>query len=104
MMTIDRPVSLEVSSLQSVGKLLEHPLMPSRPTPKLSVVSPCYNEERSLDELYRRLTAVCNAEVAGGDENVVVGDGSSDPTRLILGEHCPGGPPLLGGVLSPHHD
>jgi glycosyltransferase involved in cell wall biosynthesis len=66
--------------------------MPSRPTPKLSVVSSCYNEEQSLDELYRRLTAVCNAEVAGEYEIVLVDDGSSDRTRLIIGELCKGDP------------
>lgn len=46
----------------------------------LSVVAPCFNEGKTLDELYRRLSAVCR-EVAGDSyEIVLVNDGSRDDT------------------------
>ncbi len=47
----------------------------------LSVVSPCYNEEESIGELYRRLVAACR-DVADPDtyEIVLVNDGSRDST------------------------
>jgi glycosyltransferase involved in cell wall biosynthesis len=59
---------------------------------RLSVVTPCYNEENSLDELYRRVSAAC-LDVVGIDyEFVLVNDGSRDKTWLrmmLLAEHDP---------------
>lgn len=49
-------------------------------TPKLSVVVPCFNEEATLDELYRRMTAVCGEAMDGDYELLLVDDGSSDAT------------------------
>jgi polyisoprenyl-phosphate glycosyltransferase len=72
-------------------------------TPKLSIVSPCYNEEGSLGELHRRLVAVCQAEVGDDYEIVLVDDGSSDGTRSILGELCSRDPHIVGVVLSRNH-
>jgi len=47
---------------------------------RLSVIVPCYNEEASLAELHRRVTAACQ-QVAGGDyEILLVNDGSTDGT------------------------
>lgn len=52
----------------------------TRVKPRLSVVVPCYNEEPCIDELHRRLMAVCH-ETCGDDyEIVLVNDGSSDQT------------------------
>jgi dolichol-phosphate mannosyltransferase len=50
------------------------------PAPALSVVAPCFNEGAGVDELHRRVAAVC-ARVAPGDyEIVLVDDGSRDAT------------------------
>ncbi len=46
----------------------------------LSVVVPCYNEEDGIDELVRRVEAVCVAEVGADYEIVLVNDGSTDGT------------------------
>jgi dolichol-phosphate mannosyltransferase len=77
--------------------------MLTTPTPKLSVVSPCYNEEGSLSELYRRLSAVCRAEVGEDYEIVLLDDGSSDRTRSIIGELCGNDDHIVGVFLSRNH-
>ena len=48
--------------------------------PRLSVVVPCYNEVPNLDELHRRVRAVCVAQVGSSYEVVLVNDGSKDET------------------------
>jgi len=73
------------------------------PVPRLSVVSPCYNEEESLPELYRRLTQVCTAEVGDDYEIVLVDDGSTDSTRSIMAGFCDKDPHVVGVVLSKNH-
>lgn len=50
------------------------------PLPALSVIVPCYNEEASLDELHRRVTAVCRSAVGDDYELVLINDGSGDGT------------------------
>lgn len=51
-------------------------------TTKLSVVAPCYNEEKSLPEFVSRVSAVCQA--LGCDyEIILVNDGSRDRTHAI---------------------
>jgi dolichol-phosphate mannosyltransferase len=50
----------------------------------LSVVVPCYNEEDGVQELHRRVTAVCNACIGDAYELVLVNDGSSDATWEIM--------------------
>lgn len=47
----------------------------------LSVVVPCYNERDGMAELYRRVTAACEAQVGNDFEIVVVIDGATDGTR-----------------------
>lgn len=49
----------------------------------LSIVVPCYNEEEVIDELYRRLTAVCRS-LGQSYELVFVDDGSKDRTWPML--------------------
>ena len=62
----------------------------SIPTPALSVVIPCYNEQETLHELYRRVTAACVASTGSDYEIVLVNDGSRDATwdimNLLAGE------------------
>ena len=77
--------------------------MARTPNPKVSVVSPCYNEEESLHELYRRLTEVCEAEVGDDYEIVLVDDGSSDKTRPIIREFCDSDSHVVGVLLSKNH-
>ena len=58
----------------------------------LSIVVPCYNEEKGLIELIRRLIATAQAEVGGSFEIILVNDGSVDGSwseMLRLGERNP---------------
>lgn len=77
--------------------------MLTMPAPKLSVVSPCYNEEGSLSELYSRLTSVCKAEVGNDYEIVLIDDGSSDATRSIIRELSSNDSNIVGVFLSRNH-
>ena len=58
------------------------PSAPARPRQDvtLSVVAPCFNEAEGLQELYRRVTAVCRNVAGEAYEIVLVNDGSSDAT------------------------
>lgn len=47
----------------------------------LSVVVPCYNEIDGVGELYRRVSASCQAQAGQSYEIVLVNDGSTDGTR-----------------------
>ena len=51
--------------------------------PYLSVVCPCYNESEVVEELHRRVTAVCR-ELKESYEIVLINDGSQDDTWDIL--------------------
>lgn len=55
----------------------------AKPVPFLSVVAPCYNEEESLPEFYRRTSAVC-AGLGLPHEIVLVNDGSRDRTWQLM--------------------
>ena len=50
----------------------------------LSIVAPCYNEEASLGELYRRCAAAAEKAVGRSFEIVLVNDGSSDRSWDVL--------------------
>lgn len=71
--------------------------------PALSVVAPCYNEEGSLRELHRRLTAACRDVVGGDYEIVLIDDGSKDATRAQIGELCQADSHVVGVFLSRNH-
>ena len=75
----------------------------TRPTPRLSVVAPCYNEAENLDELFRRLRAACTQAVGDAFEIVLVNDGSRDRTweeiRRLVDAH----PQVCGVNLSRNH-
>jgi polyisoprenyl-phosphate glycosyltransferase len=49
----------------------------------LSVVVPCYNEEESLAEMYRRVKAACD-DVRVSYEIILVNDGSRDKTLELM--------------------
>ena len=51
-----------------------------RTTVRVSAVIPCYNEEESIGELYRRVSAACLEEIGEDFEIVLVNDGSADST------------------------
>ncbi|MGE3142320.1 MAG: glycosyltransferase family 2 protein [Hyphomonadaceae bacterium] len=70
---------------------------------KLSVVSPCYNEEESLGELHRRLTNVCRAEMGEDYEIVLIDDGSRDKTRELIRDLSVNDPHVVGVFLSRNH-
>ena len=57
-----------------------------KPRLKLSVVVPCYNEEKGLAELHRRVTRVCSDVVASSYELVLINDGSRDATWKIMSD------------------
>lgn len=48
--------------------------------PSLSVVTPCFNEEDSISNLYARVTNVCRRTVGSSYELILVNDGSRDST------------------------
>lgn len=56
--------------------------------PRLSVVIPCYNEAAGMDELVRRVVAVCEAQFPDAYEIVLVNDGSRDATWPIIGRYA----------------
>lgn len=60
--------------------------MSAQPTPlRLSVVAPAYNEQETLREFHRRLSAVLDG-IAAASEVVYVNDGSSDATLALMQE------------------
>src|SRR5262249_41382288 len=70
--------------------------------PVLSVVVPCFNEEASLPELYRRVTAVC-AGLGTDYELILVNDGSSDETWPMIVDVASRDPNVAGVNLSRNH-
>ncbi len=71
--------------------------------PALSVVVPCYNEEGSLPELHRRLTAVSTTAVGDSYEIVLVNDGSKDSTWTIMMSLAANDPHIVAINLSRNH-
>jgi dolichol-phosphate mannosyltransferase len=73
------------------------------PRPRLSVVVPCYDEERALPELHRRVSAACRS-VAGNDHEIVlVDDGSRDHTWDVIRELAEHDAAVVGLTLSRNH-
>lgn len=69
----------------------------------LSVVVPCFNEEESLRELHSRATKACRSVVADDFELLLINDGSTDRTRLIIEELCDQDPSVVGLLLAKNH-
>ena len=74
-----------------------------RRTVALSVVAPCYNEAESLQELYRRVSAVCRNTMGVDYEIVLVNDGSADTTWADIRALTRQDPHVVGVNLSRNH-
>jgi glycosyltransferase involved in cell wall biosynthesis len=74
----------------------------SMPAPYLSVVAPCYNEEESLPEFYRRVSEVCRAQGVPY-EVVLINDGSRDRTWPMLREVAGQDPRVVAVNLMRNH-
>lgn len=70
---------------------------------KLSVVVPCFNEEDGINELYRRVVAVCESQVGDSYELVLVNDGSRDATWRLIGALSRNDRHVVGINLSRNH-
>ena len=75
----------------------------SEETLRLSVVIPCYNEQESLPELFRRVSAACRSCVNGSFEIVLVDDGSTDGTWSCIGALAAEQSSIVGVKLSRNH-
>ena len=69
----------------------------------LSVVVPCFNEEESIEELYRRVSRICRDTVDEAFELVLINDGSSDRTWEIINQLCASDSRVVGVDLSRNH-
>jgi polyisoprenyl-phosphate glycosyltransferase len=72
-------------------------------TPRLSIVAPCFNEERGLEEFHRRMSAAAAATVGGDYEFLLLNDGSTDRTWAIMTELVRRDPHLVAINLSRRH-
>jgi dolichol-phosphate mannosyltransferase len=71
--------------------------------PVLSIVVPCYNEEESLAELHRRVSAAAHEAVGASHEIVLVNDGSKDSTWRVMKALATSDPHLVAVNLSRNH-
>ena len=55
---------------------------------KISIVSPCYNEEENIPELYRRITEVMAAHAEYDYEIILADNASTDRSRELIREMC----------------
>jgi polyisoprenyl-phosphate glycosyltransferase len=69
----------------------------------LSVVVPCYNEEESLAELHRRVSAAAREAMGEAYELVLVNDGSRDATWRVMQALAANDPHLVAVNLSRNH-
>lgn len=63
--------------------------------PFVSIVVPCYNEEESLPELYRRVKKIAEA-CTGNWELILANDGSTDRTVEVIREFSEKDPHVIG--------
>ncbi|MGR3762386.1 glycosyltransferase family 2 protein (plasmid) [Roseobacteraceae bacterium NS-SX3] len=68
--------------------------------PYLSIVVPCFNEEASLPELVKRVSAASADYAEQGVEIVLIDDGSSDGTRELIRAYAARRPEIIGVFLS----
>ena len=71
--------------------------------PSLSVVAPCYNEQESLEEFYRRVSVVCQEIVGDSFEIVLVNDGSRDRSWALMAEMAERDRHIVAVDLSRNH-
>jgi len=55
---------------------------------KISIVSPCYNEEENLSELYRRVTDVMSVHPEYDYEIILADNSSTDGSRALIRKLC----------------
>jgi dolichol-phosphate mannosyltransferase len=67
---------------------------------RLSIVAPCFNEERVLPELHRRVSAAASSTVGDSHEILLVNDGSKDHTWDAICELAIRDPHVVGVDLS----
>jgi dolichol-phosphate mannosyltransferase len=72
-------------------------------TLSLSVVAPCFNEDKVLPEFYDRMSKACKTAVGDGYELVLVDDGSSDSTWQRMCEYADGDTRVVGVRLLRNH-
>jgi len=70
--------------------------------PSLSIVAPCYNEERSLKEFVGRMTSACET-VTDDYEIILVNDGSRDGTWGTMQQLVKDWPKVIGVNLARNH-
>lgn len=71
--------------------------------PYLSVVVPCYNEELSLPEMYRRLSAACHSVCKDDFEIIFINDGSKDETWGVMEKIAAESPMVVAVNLARNH-
>lgn len=69
----------------------------------LSIVIPCYNEEKCLPELHRRVKAVADSVAPGDHEIILINDGSKDASWSIMQQLAANDPALVAINLSRNH-
>lgn len=69
----------------------------------LSVVIPCYNEEESIIELHKRVSAACQAAPVKNYEIILINDGSKDRTYSLMRELVEKDPHIVAVNLSRNH-
>ncbi len=75
----------------------------ARLSPRLSIVSPCYNEEAGLVEVHRRISAAARDTVGSDYELILLNDGSTDRTWASMAELARRDPNLVAVNLSRRH-
>ena len=71
--------------------------------PELSIVAPCYNEEKGLPEFLARMIKAAQAAVGEGYELILVNDGSRDRTWSCIRALTQQNDRVLGVNLSRNH-
>jgi glycosyltransferase involved in cell wall biosynthesis len=74
-----------------------------RPSLKLSIVVPCYNEEACLGDLHKRLSAAASGVAGDSYEIVLINDGSRDASWQMMTELAARDPRLVAINLSRNH-
>lgn len=69
----------------------------------LSVVIPCYNEEESILELHKRVTAACLEAPVKNYEIILINDGSTDRTYQLMRDLVQNDPHIVALNLSRNH-
>jgi glycosyltransferase involved in cell wall biosynthesis len=74
--------------------------LPTAPSPALSVVAPCYNEEETLPAFVERMVAACRQVAGEAFELLLVNDGSRDATWPLIQRFAEETPGVVGVNLA----